>query len=109
MSIQGAAMFRKQTAKEIHSPGLTDLPPLPMDAVGIIHDFRHHYSYHLGRDKFCRSPRYHYKALAFTVRERLMERWKSTRYAYLDADCKSCYYLSLEFLMGRALGNAMLN
>jgi len=102
-------MMQKEKHKMIYSPGLTDLPPLAVDIVSLIQDFRHHYSYQLGRDKYCRSPRYHYAALALTVRERLMERWKSTRYAYLDADCKIGYYLSLEFLMGRALGNALLN
>ena len=102
-------MTHKKPTKTIYSPGLTDLPPLPIDVPGLILGFRHHYSYQLGRDKYCRSPRYLYKALAITVRERLMERWNTTRYAYLDADCKTGYYLSLEFLMGRALGNALLN
>ena len=90
-------------------PGLADLPPLPMDPLSLIKDFTHHYFHHLGRDKFCTSVRYHYQALAFTVRERLIERWNNTRYAYINADTKTGYYLSLEFLMGRALGNAMLN
>jgi starch phosphorylase len=80
-----------------------------MDPPDLVRDFIHHYSHHLGRDKYCRSLRYHYQALAFTVRERLMERWNNTRYSYIEADCKTGYYLSLEFLMGRALGNAMLN
>jgi len=102
-------MNEKKKHKTIYSPGLTDLPPLPMDVSGLIQDFRHHYAHHLGRDKYSRSPRYHYQALAYTVRERLMERWSTTRYAYHDAECKMVYYLSLEFLMGRSLGNAMLN
>jgi starch phosphorylase len=102
-------MIEKKPQKTIYSPGLTDLPPLPMDVPGLIQDFRHHYAHHLGRDKYSRSPRYHYQALAYTVRERLMERWSSTRYAYHDSGCKTTYYLSLEFLMGRSLGNAMLN
>ncbi|GFO61544.1 alpha-1,4 glucan phosphorylase [Geomonas silvestris] len=102
-------MTEKKKYKTIYSPGLTDLPPLPMDVPGLIQDFRHHYAHHLGRDKYSRSPRYHYQALAYTVRERLMERWSATRYAYHDSECKSGYYLSLEFLMGRALGNALLN
>ena len=101
--------MQRKKHKTIYSPWLTDLPPLSMDVPSLIHDFRHHYSYHLGRDKYCRSPRFLYLALAFTVRDRLMERWKATRYAHLDAGCKSCYYLSMEFLMGRTLGNAMLS
>ncbi|ACH39247.1 glucan phosphorylase [Citrifermentans bemidjiense Bem] len=91
------------------APGLEDLPPLPMDAKSLVNDFTHHYFHHLGRDRNCRNIRYNYQALAFTVRERLIERWNNTRYAYIDADTKTGYYLSLEFLMGRALGNAMLN
>nr|WP_239077404.1 glycogen/starch/alpha-glucan phosphorylase [Geobacter sp. SVR] len=93
----------------IYSPGLTELPPLPNDIASLTSEFRHYYTHNLGRDKYCRSLHYAYKALALTVRDRLMERWKQTRYAYLDSDCKQTYYLSLEFLMGRALGNAMLN
>jgi starch phosphorylase len=38
-----------------------------------------------------------------------MERWKRTRYAYEEQDAKHAYYLSLEFLMGRTLNNALLN
>ena len=100
------------TTKKIHeicSPGITELPPLPMDAASLAENFRHYYTHNLGRDKYCRSIHYNYAALALTVRDRLMERWKETRYAYIDSDSRHCYYLSLEFLMGRALGNAMLN
>lgn len=86
-----------------------DLPPLPMTAEGIAHDFQRYYAYTMGRDRDCQSSYYPYKALAITLRDRLMERWKRTRQAYDDARCKRTYYLSLEFLMGRALSNAMLN
>ena len=101
--------MQKNKADVVCTPGLSDLPPLPMDTPGLLNDFIHHYSHHLGRDKYCRSVRYHYQALALTVRERLIERWNNTRYAYINANTKTGYYLSLEFLMGRALGNAMLN
>jgi len=85
------------------------LAPLTMDGEGIARDFQHYYAHTLGRDRDCRSAYYPYKALAITMRDRLMERWKRTRYAHDQANCKRTYYLSLEFLMGRALGNAMLN
>lgn len=94
---------------EICTPGITELPPLPLDAASLAEDYRRYYTYNLGRDKYCRSIHYNYAALALIVRDRLMERWKETRYAYIDSDSRHCYYLSLEFLMGRALGNAMLN
>jgi glycogen phosphorylase len=86
-----------------------ELPPLAMDADGIAEDFQRYYAHTLGRDRDCRSAYYPYKALAIALRDRLMERWKRTRQAHDEADCKRTYYLSLEFLMGRALCNAMLN
>ena len=88
---------------------MTELPPLPLDAPGLIHDYRHYFTYNLGQNKFSRSVNYYYKALALTVRDRLVERWKKTGYTYIESQCKRGYYLSLEFLMGRTLGNAMLN
>ena len=89
--------------------GINGLPPLGMDADSIREDFRHYYNHYLGRDKYCKSANYPYEALALTLRARIMERWKNTHYAYDQADSKHVHYLSLEFLMGRALGNAMLN
>jgi starch phosphorylase len=86
-----------------------ELPPLAMDAEGIAEDFQRYYAHTLGRDRDCRSAYYPYKALAITLRDRLMERWKRTRQAHDETDCKRTYYLSLEFLMGRTLCNAMLN
>ena len=50
-----------------------------------------------------------YVGLALAVRDRLMERWINTHDAYYDADAKRVYYMSLEFLMGRTLGNSMIN
>ncbi|WP_211436154.1 glycogen/starch/alpha-glucan phosphorylase [Candidatus Kuenenia stuttgartensis] len=38
-----------------------------------------------------------------------MERWIATQRSYFDNDVKRVYYLSLEFLMGRALGNNLIN
>ena len=102
-------MTPKKGGRITRRPGLADLPPLPLDVPALKGDFRRYYAHHLGRDRYCRSIHYQYKALALTVRDRLMERWKNTRYTYFASDCKYCYYLSLEFLMGRSLGNAMLN
>jgi starch phosphorylase len=48
-------------------------------------------------DRFC--------ALALTVRDRLTHRWSQTQETYAIADPKRVYYLSAEFLLGRALAN----
>jgi starch phosphorylase len=88
---------------------LFDQPALMMDAEGLAQDFKRYLGHTFGRDRDCRSTYYPYKALAIVMRDRLMERWKRTRHAHDEADCKRTFYLSLEFLMGRALSNAMLN
>ncbi len=105
MSSRPSQYLRESTP----APQLTDLPALGMAPADLAHDYRRHYSHTLGRDKHCNSRHYAYEALALMMRDRLMERWKNTRYACEQQACRRAYYLSLEFLMGRTLGNAMLN
>jgi starch phosphorylase len=50
-----------------------------------------------------------YMALAYTLRDRLLSRWLKTLKTYLENDVKTVYYLSAEFLMGRHLGNSLIN
>ena len=50
-----------------------------------------------------------YQATAHSVRDRLIERWTDTQQFYASRDCKRTYYLSLEFLVGRSMGNAVSN
>jgi glycogen phosphorylase len=50
-----------------------------------------------------------YLSVALAVRDRLMERWIRTQDAYYENDAKRVYYMSLEFLMGRTLGNSLVN
>ena len=88
---------------------LTALPPLGMDTESLREDFRNYFNHTLGRDKYCHSNHYKYEALALTLRSRLLQRWNATRDLYREKGLKRTYYLSLEFLMGRALGNAMIN
>jgi len=91
------------------TPELYEFLPLGMDSEALALDIRRNFGTFLGRDKHCRSTHYPYQALALTLRDRLMERWKRTRYAYEEKDARHAYYLSLEFLMGRTLNNALLN
>ncbi|MCW5872238.1 MAG: glycogen/starch/alpha-glucan family phosphorylase, partial [Candidatus Eremiobacteraeota bacterium] len=50
-----------------------------------------------------------FRALAFTVRDRLVQRWAATQQAYHSKKVKRVYYLSAEFLMGRLLANNLMN
>ncbi|WP_240754766.1 glycogen/starch/alpha-glucan phosphorylase [Parasulfuritortus cantonensis] len=91
------------------TPELYQAPPLGMDPESLALDIRRYFGNFLGRDRHCHSAHYPYQALVLALRDRLMERWKNTSYAYEAQDAKHAYYLSLEFLMGRALNNALLN
>ncbi|CAG8551097.1 9704_t:CDS:10, partial [Cetraspora pellucida] len=50
-----------------------------------------------------------YQATAHSVRDRLIKRWNDTQQSHTESDPKRVYYLSLEFLLGRSLDNALLN
>lgn len=50
-----------------------------------------------------------FRAEALTVRDRLIQRWAATQAAYNKKGVKRVFYLSAEFLMGRLLGNNLLN
>lgn len=49
-----------------------------------------------------------YMSLSFTVRDHLMERWRKTVEAFVEADPKVVYYLSAEYLMGKQLSQNLL-
>ena len=91
------------------SATITTLPDLGMDEEHIENDFKRYYGHRLGRDASCRSPHYAYEALSLAISDRLVERWKRTYTTYKAQDVRRASYLSMEFLMGRALSNAMLN
>ena len=88
---------------------ITTLPNLGMDENHMEADFKRYYGHRLGRDENCVSLHYAYEALSLAISDRLTERWKKTYNAYKEQDCKRAYYLSMEFLMGRTLSNAMIN
>ena len=84
------------------------LDSLPVSAEKIGRDLERYRFYHMGRLQVC-PPVYTYQALAWTLRDRLMSDWMNS-YASRDQPGKRrAYYLSLEFLIGRALSNHILN
>ncbi|MHB1145879.1 MAG: glycogen/starch/alpha-glucan phosphorylase [Thiobacillus sp.] len=84
------------------------LEPLSNSGAAFTQDFERYQFYHMGRFQGC-PPVYTYHALAWTLRDRLMSDWMNT-YAERDQPGKRRgYYLSLEFLIGRALSNHVLN
>lgn len=86
----------------------TELPGLDR-TMQIIKSFLEHLEYTLGKDKYTASRFDVYNALAYSVRDRLIERWLDTQQAYYNSDQKRVYYISMEFLMGRCLENSLIN
>src|SRR3954469_6702068 len=83
--------------------------PAPNESAAILHSFTNHLLYSLAKDQYSATARDRFMSLAMTVRDRLIERWISTQQRYYKKDAKRVYYLSAEFLMGRALGNNLIN
>ena len=81
----------------------------PMDAHGIQLSFANHLEYSLAKDQHTAVPRDLFQALALAARDRMMERWVRTHQVYYQGDVKRVYFLSAEYLMGRALTNNLIN
>src|SRR6185369_13030027 len=83
-------------------------PRAPVDARGLFRAFLDHVQYSRGKDGETATTYDRFEALALTVRDRLAERWVRTQRGYYEADVKRAYYLSAEYLLGRALGNNLI-
>ncbi len=69
----------------------------------------HHLLSFQGRDPDRAGDRDVYKALSYALRDVLVEKWIKTQKEFYDQKKKRVYYLSLEFLIGRSLGNCLIN
>lgn len=50
-----------------------------------------------------------FQAVAYSVKDYVIDEWIETQKAFEEQKCKKVLYMSMEFLMGRALGNTMIN
>jgi starch phosphorylase len=80
-----------------------------LDKNSLKRSFGDNLTFALAKDKYSATDRDYFDSLALTVRDRLVERWIKTQQAYYHSDAKRVYYLSLEFLIGRLLGNNLMN
>jgi len=87
---------------------LPNMPALPSDPDTLGNSIRHYLEYHLGRFLGC-NRFYVYESLAYTVRDRLMSDWRNTWCLKKQNQSRRAHYLSLEYLIGRSLGNHLLN
>lgn len=78
-------------------------------SFSLSNQFSEHLEFFLVKDKNTVTGDDAYYALSLAVRDRLVRRWLRTQFEYNKKDSKRVYYLSLEYLMGRLLGNALIN
>ena len=95
--------------KQVGDRELLQTSALPMTADAILSDFTHYFGRMLGRQTIQIDSPFLYQSVVYAARDRLMERWNKTRNAVEVQDNRRVAYLSLEFLMGRLLRNALLN
>ena len=55
------------------------------------------------------TPQQIFQAVAYAIKDMIVDNWMTTQKQYEKDDPKTVYYLSMEFLMGRALGNNIIN
>jgi glycogen/starch/alpha-glucan phosphorylases len=79
------------------------------DVESIRHSLASHLLYSVGKEPVNATARDWFMAAAFAVRDRVSERWMPTLNRYYEQDEKRVYYMSMEFLIGRTLTNAMIN
>jgi starch phosphorylase len=81
----------------------------PLDRRTLRELISHRLVYSIGKDPITATTRDWFQTTAYSVRERLIERWMETMRSYYRSDAKRVYYLSMEFLTGRVLSNSLLN
>ena len=78
------------------------------DIASLRESISRHLNYTVGKDAIAASKRDWLYALSTAVRDRLIERWMDTTRRTYQQDAKRIYYLSMEFLPGRTLSNALI-
>ncbi|MGA2146318.1 MAG: glycogen/starch/alpha-glucan phosphorylase [Bryobacteraceae bacterium] len=97
------------TAQTVLGPAPASNGDPRTSASSLRQDFERHLRRTLVKDRYTATDRDRYFALALTVRDRLIERWIATQQTHHKKNVKRIYYLSLEFLIGRLLGNNVIN
>ncbi|MGM3160993.1 glycogen phosphorylase [Dickeya undicola] len=90
----------------MNSPFIYNSPTLSVDALK--HSIAYKLMFTVGKDPSIASKHDWLNAAVLAVRDRMVERWLRSSRAQLSQDVRQVYYLSMEFLLGRTLSNALL-
>ena len=101
-------MPSKKRSSTTSSEFLASAPDLPNDREGFKKSILQHLTRTLARDTTTAKPRDWWLSTCYAVRDRMLERFLKTMEAHNQARTRRVYYLSLEYLMGRLLGNNLL-
>ncbi|HPF09435.1 MAG TPA: glycogen phosphorylase, partial [Candidatus Cloacimonadota bacterium] len=88
---------------------LLDSTRLEKSSPEIVNRFIYHLKYDQGKDRFTATPLDCYISFSSAIKDILLDNWLQTQPAEYALNRKRVYYLSLEYLIGRSLGNAILN
>ena len=99
----------KQESNPVGLPRHSDTTRTGLDPAQIAAAFQDNLNYLLGRFPAIASRNDNYLALAYTVRDRLLQRWIKSAQTFRDKQSRTVCYLSAEFLMGPQLGNNLIN
>jgi len=99
----------KRKPAEIVRPAAPDTIRTALDPATLERAFQDHLIYSQARFAKIATRHDDYMALAYTVRDRLLQRWVRTAETYLQCRSRTVCYLSAEFLMGPQLGNNLVN
>ncbi|WP_028455774.1 glycogen/starch/alpha-glucan phosphorylase [Chitinilyticum litopenaei] len=89
-------------------PFTYDSPAANNDVESLKRAISNKLMFSIGKDPYAANSKDWMDAVFLAVRDRMVERWMETTRAQYSQDVKRVYYLSMEFLIGRALGNALL-
>lgn len=113
-NIQDFFQKQKEAEKEGKAPDSSKLwemmaTYLENDVPSIQRQISDHVEYTLARNRQNFDKFGAYEATAFAARDRLIEFWNDTNFALYEQNPKQTFYLSIEFLLGRSLQNALFN
>ncbi|MCP4716904.1 MAG: glycogen/starch/alpha-glucan phosphorylase, partial [Deltaproteobacteria bacterium] len=79
------------------------------DVESLKHAIMNNLEYRLAKDHYSATRYDRFLSTSYAIMERLVERWIATQQSYHNRNPKRIYYLSMEFLLGKALENSLIN